>query len=148
MRKPNALRSFEAYVNCVNGFFPPEPIPEKLSALEQAARLLIAKLPDPHKGGEAQKRSAKQIRDNQLFVLSWRSGSNYTIIGWNELSKHLRLKESSIQVKLSRGNKFHLTRVNPNTEAEDVLTVTRPPKTEPPKAKLGRPKIWRPTEPE
>lgn len=85
---------------------------------------------------------AAERKATQRFILSWRGSEPEYVTGYSDLCARLKIKESTLRVRLSEGHGvYNLTRTNPTTGELDVLSITRLiPAKEP--TKRGRPKKY------
>lgn len=110
---------------------------------------------------QALKNVTAKRRLTQPFLFNWRSAGSEIVIGWAVAAKLLRIKESTLAVRLSRTkNNYVVKKINP-VGLEDILTVSRvteetaakrlqgrPPKAEPNWERLGSEAPGRPPEEE
>lgn len=85
--------------------------------MEQQEHLRLARLKHTEK--------AKQRRESQVFRLLWRGSEPEYLTGFDAICARLNMKENSLRVRLSQHkNRYSITRINPVTNEEDILTIS------------------------
>ena len=75
---------------------------------------------------QALKNATAKRRLTQPFLFNWRSAESEIVIGWAVAASLLRIKETTLGVRLSRTkNNYSMKKINPVSGEEDILTVSR-----------------------